>query len=171
MTKPPAIILLLSLFLASCTQTPNQSANPDSNKPGKQNSLVATSSAAQSLEFNAKFAIYTDSFKRSFTKSMYHNLSKDAYISPKDVETVIVSKNGTTWQEFFDSLPLQITTACLVTGDNERLCNTADKSVKFFLNNQRIYSLEVAIKPDDRLLISYGAEQAKEINRQLNTFK
>jgi len=171
MTKQLAIILLLTLFLASCTKNFNQSTNPDSNKPVDQNLLVASPSAAQPLEFNAKFAIYTDSLKRSFTKSMYHNLSKDAYISPKDVETVIVNRNGTTWQEFFDSLPLQITTACLVTGDDERLCNTANKSVKFYLNDQRIYSLEIAIKPDDRLLISYGAEQAKEIDKQLNTLK
>ncbi len=98
----------------------------------------------------------TDKITRSFTNPKYHNQSPDVYISSDDPTKVHVTKAGTTWDDFFKTLPMKLTKDCLITGDGETLCDGKDGTLKFYLNGVEDKDLlEREIKEGDRALIKF----------------
>lgn len=134
--------------------------------------LTPTVEVPKTINYKARFAIYTNGTKRIFTASMYHNLSKDVYIEASDPSTVHVKKDGTTWMNFFMTLPFKLDKDCLTTGTNETFCATKNSTLKFYLNGIRNDSLLILpIKDGDLALISYGTETETQIKSQLNSLK
>ena len=126
----------------------------------------------KSVDYKAKFAIYTNGVKRVFTNPMYHNLSKDVYIEASDPAIVHVKKDGITWMNFFMTLPFKLSKDCLTTGTNETFCATKNATLKFYLNGIRTNNLLFEkIKDGDLALISYGSENEAQIKSQLNSLK
>ena len=116
----------------------------------------------------ASFAIFTNGTLRVFTASMYHNLSKDVYIEGDNPTEVIITKEGITWDDFFSTLPLKLTSECLTAGTGETYCTNESKSLKFYINGERKDNiLEVVINEGDRLLISFGDDNQEVIDQQL----
>lgn len=128
----------------------------------------SVSTKDQQVDYSAGFAIFTNRTFRVFTAAMYHNLSVDVYIQADNPNIVHVEKMGTTWNDFFKTLPFKLTKDCLTTGTKETFCNTQDKSLKFYLNGIKTDNLlDREIKPGDKALISYGNETEDQIQNQL----
>lgn len=131
---------------------------------GKQNKdmvqLPTTSPSPNSLEekvsIRASFKIITGNITRSFVSSKYHQKSPDVYISADDPTKVYVAKKGITWADFFNTLPMQLTKDCLITGDDETLCNSQSGSLKFYLNDIEDKDLlDREIQEGDKILVTF----------------
>ena len=119
-------------------------------------------------EKRASFLIFTNGVRRVFTAAMYHNLSADAYIEAANPAIIQVKKSGITWGRFFATLPFELSATCLVTGTGERFCNTASRSLKFYLNGERTENfLDMEIRDGDWSLISYGSEDETRLASEL----
>lgn len=115
-----------------------------------------TSQLGEPVEFTASFEIYTNGTKRIFTAPMYHNLSQDVYINAGNPGLVYVKKVGITWNNFFKTLPMQLSKDCLVTGTKETFCSGDNGSLHFFINGQENPdALDREIKNEDYLLVKY----------------
>lgn len=106
--------------------------------------------------FTARFEIYTNGTRRTFAQPMYHRLSEDVYIDLPDPSIVHVSRAGTTWGDFFATLPLTLTPTCLTTGSGDTYCTDDAGKLNFSLNDvEAPDALTQTIKADDVLIISY----------------
>ncbi|MEX2013084.1 MAG: hypothetical protein WD967_01640 [Candidatus Levyibacteriota bacterium] len=115
-----------------------------------------TQQESQKTNITASFTIITDSITRSFANTKYHNQSKDVFITADDPTQVHVMKAGIKWSDFFATLPMQLTKDCLITGDGENLCNGAQGTLKFYLNDAENKDLlDKEIKQNDRALIQF----------------
>ena len=107
-------------------------------------------------DFTAKFEIYTNGTKRVFTNAMYHNLSGDVFIESKDPSAIYIKKNGVTWNDFFRTLPFELSENCLVTGNGETYCTGEKGILNFYLNGQSSpNALNLQISPDDELIVRF----------------
>lgn len=126
----------------------------------------------KTVDYKARFVIYTNGTKRIFTASMYHNLSKDVFIEASDPSVVHVKKDGVRWMDFFLTLPFKLDKNCLTTGTKETFCTTPNATLKFYINGVKNDSLLLSpIKDGDLALISYGSETESQIKSQLNSLK
>lgn len=106
--------------------------------------------------FTASFEVYTNGIKRDFSASMYHRLSPDAYIQPDPPNEILVTKPGTTWQDFFDTLPFSLSEECLKTGTGQTFCNSENASLHFYLNGEETEDvLTQQITPGANLVVRY----------------
>jgi len=158
-------IVLLVIKVASMNQTrPTKISVSQTPSP--------TMDAPKNVNYEAKFAIYTNGVKRVFTNPMYHNLSKNVYLEASDPSIVHVKTDGTTWMNFFMTLPFKLGKDCITTGTNETFCMTKNATLKFYLNGVRNDNLLMEkIKDGDLALISYGTENEAQIKSQLNSLK
>jgi hypothetical protein len=108
------------------------------------------------IDYIATFEITTNGTKRDFSDRKYHNLTDYVYLSALDPNFVHVKKTGVTWQEFFDTLPMKLTSECLTTGTGQVFCTNSTKKLKFTLDNKdEPNALSMEIKPGAKLQISY----------------
>lgn len=162
------ILILLSLFgfiFLSNKQTAPESSSSSNNPP------VATpnTSTTPITNIKASFAIFTNGTFRVFTASMYHNLSEDAYIESSNPNIVYVKKAGTTWNDFFSTLPFKLTSECLTTGTKEIFCTGNRGTLKFYVNGEQSNNaLSQEIKEGDKLLVTFGNESDEAIKKQFN---
>ncbi len=121
----------------------------------------------EAVDYRASFSIYTNGTLRSFSSPQYHNLSDEVYITPERPSVIIVKKRST-WGDFFETLPMELTKDCLETGDGERFCAEGDNSLKFYLNGTRNDDLLYEeIKDGDRALVTFGRGTDVEIQMQI----
>ncbi len=159
------LIALFSYFLFSTKQT-----TPESSLSKNTTSTeTAKSSATPMTDIQASFAIFTNGTFRVFTATMYHNLSQDAYIKSSNPNIVHVKKAGTTWKDFFSTLPFKLTSECLTTGTKETFCTGEPGTLKFYINGeQNNNALDQEIKQGDKLLVTFGNESEETIKKQFN---
>lgn len=120
------------------------------------------------LPYKAKFAIYTNGTLRIFTDPRYHNKSKDVYLTLDAPETINVEKENTTWQAFFDTLPMKVNKDCLITGTGQKFCTNSNYQLQFFLNGKKDQdSLSQKINKNDNLLVTYESIDSPSIYAQL----
>ena len=89
----------------------------------------------EQININASFTIVTNGISRNFSSKMYHNLSEEVYIEASNPSIVHVKTKGTTWDDFFKTLPMKLTKECLTTGTKETFCTGENGTLKFYLNN------------------------------------
>ncbi len=120
------------------------------------------------VSYEAGFAIFTHGTFRVFTAAMYHNRSSDVYLAADNPNVIHIKKSGTTWDDFFKTLPFTLTKECLTTGTKETFCTNNTAALQFYLNGkQDQHALDKQINAGDQLLVSYGNESKKQIERQL----
>ncbi|MDA1316620.1 MAG: hypothetical protein O3B87_01190 [bacterium] len=120
------------------------------------------------VNLRSSFAIVTNGTVRVFTAPMYHELSPDAFITANEPNSIQVTKAGTTWDDFFKTLPFSLSEECLITGTGETFCNEGNNTLKFFLNGNRVEKLlGKEIRNGDKALITYGQESEAQIQNQL----
>lgn len=109
------------------------------------------------IEYTATFEIYTNGTKRIFTDPKYHNLTPNLYIQSEAPNTVYVTGQAATWQDFFDTLPMSLTKNCLTTGTQQTFCNTQTHKLKFYINDvETPEALDLQINQGDFLKVIYS---------------
>lgn len=120
--------------------------------------------------YSARFAIFTNGTFRVFTDARYHNLSKDVFIENQNPNIIQVKKSGLTWDDFFKTLPMKLTSECLTTGTGQVFCTNNSNSLKFYINGiEDKYALDKGINKGDKLLVSYGKNDETTIKNHLET--
>lgn len=151
-------LVLLSIFGVWFSK--NNEPNTDTLQQQQRLSSIISpspSSPFPEVNFTALFEIYTNGTKRIFTEPKYHHQSSDVYIETPDPSIIHIKKLGTTWDEFFKTLPFSLTKECLVTGTKQTFCSNETKKLRFFLNGvEKQDALDYEIKENDTLKITYG---------------
>lgn len=158
------IVILISFFgfiyFSNKTTVPESSNSTPSESTEKSETLTT--------DIQASFAIFTNGTFRVFTASMYHNLSQDAYIESDNPNLVHVKKTGTTWNDFFLTLPFKLTSECLTTGTEETFCTGNKGALKFYINGEKnSNALSKEIRYGDKLLITFGSESDAQVKQQI----
>ena len=162
------MVVLISLFgfifFSSKQAVPS---SPSSESSSSQQTIE--NSATPITDIQASFAIFTNGTFRVFTAAMYHNLSQDAYIDASNPNIVQVKKAGTTWNDFFSTLPFKLTPECLTTGTKEMFCTGNKGTLQFYINGEKdTYALSQEIKDGDKLLVTFGKESDAQIKQQID---
>ena len=111
----------------------------------------------QDVDFTASFEIVTNRIKRNFNAKMYHNISPDVYIEGPDPSIIHVKKSSLTWDDFFKTLPMELTKECLTTGTGEKYCDGENGNLRFFLNGlENPNLLDKQIAAGDHVLIQFS---------------
>ncbi|MEK7595356.1 MAG: hypothetical protein AAB443_02050 [Patescibacteria group bacterium] len=158
------LVILFAFYFFS-----NKQPAPESSLPKDRASMEATENTSTPItDIKASFAIFTNGTFRIFTASMYHNLSQDSYIEASNPNIVQVKKSGTTWNDFFSTLPFKLTSECLTTGTKETFCNGNRGTLKFYINDEQSNNaLTQEIKDGDKLLVTFGTESNQQVEQQL----
>lgn len=134
-------------------------------KPEGKSEINIIPSTKKVVSFKASFAIFTNGTFRIFTDSKYHGKSPDAFMDEANI--VIVKKNGTTWADFFNTLPMTLNKDCIITGTGQTFCTNNTSRLRFFINgSEEPNALDKEIKENDKLLITYGNETESQIKLQ-----
>lgn len=158
-------ILVAGYFTISNSTKKTNSVSQETKVLEQNNQL---SPVTQSLNKQASFAIFTNGTFRVFTASMYHNLSEDVYIQEDNPNIVHITKPGITWANFFSTLPFKLTHDCLTTGTKETFCTGANGLLRFYLNGSLDQSaLDKEVNVSDQLLVTFGKEDAQQIQKQM----
>lgn len=116
----------------------------------------------------ASFTIFTHGTLRIFIDAKYHNQSEDVFIQFDNPNIIHVKKQGTTWDDFFKTLPLKLDKDCLTTGTGQIFCTGSSGKLRFYINGVEAPSvLEKQINDGDKLLVTYGNDSEQQIQKQL----
>jgi hypothetical protein len=131
------------------------------NIPDRQATIIANTpiptESPEQNDFTASFEIYTNGTKRIFTDVKYRNQSQNVFIQNPDPSTIYVKTAGTTWADFFETLPFSLSKECLVTGTGQTFCSNENQRLRFFLNDiENPQVLDLQINPGDNLQVTYG---------------
>ncbi len=130
--------------------------------------LPAPQNSPQEVNNKASFLIFTNGTKRDFSDSRYHNLNKDVYIAPGN-PTTVNAKSAVTWGDFFETLPMSLSSECLVTGTGQSFCSGNEGELKFFINGTENEDfLNIQINNGDKALITFGSLTETQIQNQLS---
>ena len=150
---PVVAIFSLVLYLNSTRkkQAPATSPTPTTFE-------ISPTKTEEKVDITASFEIYTNTTKRIFTASMYHNLSEDVYITSDNPSIIHVKKAGVTWADFFATLPMKLSKDCLVTGTKQTFCTGQEGSLRFYINDiENPEALDEIINEDNFLKVTYGS--------------
>jgi cytochrome c-type biogenesis protein len=127
-------------------------------KTDKESSVdQASPTVLPNHSIQAQFEIHTHGTKRTFTDKKYHQRSTEVYIELPDPHVVHVKKAGTTWGEFFATLPMSLTKDCLTTGTGQKFCSSDNQQLRFWINEvETANALELEIQSNDMLKVVYG---------------
>ncbi|MBI4009511.1 hypothetical protein HY357_04705 [Candidatus Roizmanbacteria bacterium] len=160
------IFIILVIFGLSVLLSKGQSKSVSLMKESLD--VSPTAQGDKVVDHKASFAIFTHGTFRIFTAAMYHNLSEDVFIQADNPNIVHVKKAGTTWDDFFKTLPFKLTKSCLTTGTGETFCNGQNGTLRFYLNGVKTDNLlDTEIQNGDKTLISFGNENEDIVQKQL----
>jgi len=155
--KTVTLSILIILILTSVLIILNKSQTPKTSVKTPTPTLsIQEEKVNPPVGGKASFSIVTGNITRSFKAEKYHNQSPDVYIDSVDSTIVHVKKKDITWNDFFKTLPMKLTKDCLITGDDETLCNGKNGTLKFYLNDVKTPNfLDRRIKDGDKALINF----------------
>lgn len=158
------LIVAVGIFVSQSDYRGSSTSIPDS--------TVTSVSPASSIEpppFKATFTIFTNGTLRVFTDPRYHRLSPDVYLDASDPSVLNITVSDITWADFFATLPMRLTPECLTTGTGQSFCTGKQGKLSFYLNgSESPQVLDAAIRPGDRLLVTYGNPTPEELSDQLS---
>ena len=100
-------------------------------------------------------------------KFVHFHATKDK-TKPND-NVIHVHAKGITLKHFFRSLGIELEKNCF-TYHLERYCNDDEKTLKVYVNGNKIDDFtDYEIKDLDKILVSYGPLDEKEIQKQINS--
>jgi len=107
--------------------------------------------------------------KLDFSQSAYQIKSAYIHFEGRDGNTIHVHSTGVLLGFLFESMGIGITDKCFVFADGREFCTNEDYSLKYYVNEQRVDSVnDHVISQDDKILISYGPDnQEDQIIREI----
>lgn len=119
---------------------------------------------------NIQAGILTMIYGQQFDYSSTAYQVKNAYIDfeKENGETIHMHAANVTLGFLFNSLNIGLTDKCFTFPDKRTFCTDDKYSLKFFVNHHQLQDISnYVIKQNDRVLISYGNENATQIDNQL----
>ena len=151
--------LFAALIFSSCSGNMNEAFPFLNMAPVEESSGQSASSATAITEFKpytARFSIFTNGTRRTFTDAMYLEQSPRAYLTDEVPNEIYVEQPSVTWREFFDTLPFSISNECLVTGTGQKFCTGDGGELQFFVNGEEVsQALDLEINPGDELVVRF----------------
>jgi len=120
---------------------------------------------------NIKAGLLTLIYGQQFDYSSPAYQVKSRYIDFEkgNGEIVHMHAANVTMSFLFDSLKIGLTDKCFTFPDKRSFCTDDKYSLKFFINHHQIEDIRnYVFKDGDRILISYGNENATQISNQLS---
>lgn len=163
-------VIIVLIFISGFALFSNKQTVPESSLLSDNTAITDSETpTGTTTNIKASFAIFTTGTFRIFTAPMYHNLSENVYIEASNPNTIYVKKAGTTWNDFFLTLPMKLTSKCLITGTKQTFCTGNSGILKFYINGvQNNNALSQEIREGDKLLVTFGTESEEVIKKQLN---
>jgi len=110
--------------------------------------------------------IFGDKF--DFSISNYQVVSPWISFEVADGNTIHRHSKGIELGFFFETLNLGLSSECYAFQDKREFCTNDDYSLKFYINGEKVSDIrDYVVMDDDRILVSYGPENADEIAQQL----
>ncbi|MDH3656559.1 MAG: protein-disulfide isomerase [Nitrosopumilus sp.] len=110
--------------------------------------------------------IFGDEF--DFSAPAYQIKSSWIHFEGRDGSTIHKHATGVTLGYLFETLALGLDDQCFEFQDGRSFCTNEDYTLVFFINGEKVSDIrDYEIMEDDRVLISYGAETAEELEGQL----
>ena len=110
--------------------------------------------------------IFGDKF--DFSHPDYQIKSSWIHFEAQDGNTIHRHSKGITLGYLFDTLNLGLSSECFVFQDKREFCTNEDHSLKFYINGDKVPDIrDYVIVNEDRILVSYGPEDADGIEEQL----
>jgi len=110
--------------------------------------------------------VFGDTF--DFSAPAYQIKSSWIHFEGNDGTTIHKHATGVTLGYLFETLSLGLDDQCFTFQDGRSFCTDDEYSLKFFINGEALDDIrDYEISEDDKILISYGAETADEIESQL----
>ena len=111
--------------------------------------------------------IFGDKF--DFSATTYQIKSSWIHFEESDGNTIHRHSSGVTLGYLFETLGIGIDENCYIFSDGREFCTNEDYSLKYFINNESVNSInDYVVQDNDRILISYGGETRQQIADQLN---
>jgi len=110
--------------------------------------------------------VFGDKF--DFSSSAYQVKSSWIHFEGQDGNTIHRHATGITLGYMFDTLGFGLDDQCFIFPNDRPFCTDENYSLKFFINHKPESDIrDYIIQADDRILISYGNEDAIQIDEQL----
>lgn len=169
--KLVSIILVVAVLLGGFLFWQNYQKQNLAENVGTVTQNLEISPSPKPIHIHAAFLVFSNSTYRPFTNPKYHERRTEVHLNASNPRVIHIHAGGITWRDFFDSMPspMKVSADCLIAGTGEKFCNQGNKILKFYLKGERkdasILSRE--IKDGDRFLMSYGAENEEQIQKQI----
>lgn len=129
--------------------------------------------------FHANFSVFVSGKRWDFSKEKYmedvekckpefalQTPQERVHLHNLEGDVVHIHSKGVTWGHFFSNLGFSFASSHLMTDEGRLLLSNNKNSLKFVLNGEKIDSpFNRLISNEDRLLISYGPENMKTIEK------
>lgn len=149
---PLIAVVAIYLTIPKKLEVPNSTEKISYDSPTPTRSVVIPTP----VELTASFEIITNGTRRIFSDPKYHNLSEDVYITAEDPNTIVVTRSGITWSDFFATLPMKLDKTCLTTGTGQVFCTGESGELKFYINDvEDPDTLDKVIADSDNLKVIY----------------
>ena len=119
---------------------------------------------------HANFMVFINGEEINFALPQYIVKAKEVHIEDMNGNVIHKHATGITLGYFFKTLGFKFDENCFVFDNKKEYCNEGDKTLKFYVNNERNYEYDkYEIKDLDKYLISYGNDSEEEIKKQLSS--
>jgi len=110
--------------------------------------------------------VFGDKF--DFSSSAYQIKSSFTHFEDRDGDTIHTHATGITLGYLFDTLGFGLDDQCFIFPNDRPFCTDENYSLKFFINHKPESDIRDYIGQEgDKILISYGNEDATQIDEQL----
>ena len=107
--------------------------------------------------------------KYDFSLPNYQIKSSWIHFENQDGDTIHRHASGVELEFLFNSLKIAIDDKCFTFPDGRAFCTNEDYALKYFINHKEVNDIrEYVVMEDDRILISYGADDENAIEKQLS---
>lgn len=128
-----------------------------------------------STHIHADFKVYILGKPIDFNSPKYQVMEALTHVENGDGEVIHIHATGITPGYFFKSLGFGLTDECFALDTGNKYCNSAKATLKVYLKNrssnweQIYYPSDYVMQDLDRILVTYGSEDNKQIKEQQST--
>ncbi|MCR4368647.1 MAG: hypothetical protein NUV67_01945, partial [archaeon] len=123
---------------------------------------------------HADFAIFINGERLDFAQDKYmstesNHLSEDVHFHDGNGKVIHFHAQDATLGEFLESLGFELGQECIKLDSGEEFCNSGERTLKMFVNKAASNEFGYFRPNDlDRILISFGSENADQLAEQMN---
>ena len=137
--------------------------------------MKKTIETAEKVHEHADFKVYLDGKEYNFSRAKYMSdetkvLSQLIHLHDMDGEIIHKHANGVALGQFFESIGMKFNNTCFILDNKAQYCNRNNKTLKMYVNgilNNDFGNYE--LKDLDKILISYGNDDEKQIRKQIGS--